>query len=202
MHLNNLYSELLDNYLKYFLPIEKNDVTFPSVSSSNKIDSNEIPTAPRQQITTSKHPRLLKQQPVTQFLQPSSSEHTKKGKTYICERNRVRCYQAIFVIDRTNELAKINFFLHLLVEIWLSPYSNEYTGYAAMQPMSNFLLPNVDTIFAIRQIIEHVYRFSNMNYHTKLIKPFDFNNNSALKHSNIFQSSTSIPIDDLRLYVH
>jgi hypothetical protein len=68
-----------------------------------------------------------------------------------------------------------------------------------MQTSSNSLLPNMDIVFAIRQTMQHVYGFAN----TRLDKPFDINNNSASKQSNIFQSSNaySIPIDELRLYV-
>jgi hypothetical protein len=79
MRLNSTYADLLDNYLSYFLPIDKCDVDFPSLNPSNKTnDQNEFSPTKRQQVlSATNHPRLLKLNQTTQFLQTSTNFEPK-----------------------------------------------------------------------------------------------------------------------------
>jgi hypothetical protein len=99
MSSNCIYSELLETYLNYFLPILKRDVSFPTLYNANSNENSNTSgtgniTGKREyienthnllaQMSLSTHyPRLLKQsqnQNATQFLQsPTSTENTFKG---------------------------------------------------------------------------------------------------------------------------
>ena len=154
MDLNCVYSDLLDNYLNFFLPINTRDVNFPQLINYSQQQQQQ------QQITSSNQaPRLLKKSyfDKTELLIKHEDSTLEQINSSLFHKK----------LDRTNDLQKIDFFLKLLIDLWICPFSdNSNEKYSNGQ-----LLAQHDVIFEIKLIIRHIYSFSNANYSNALSSP-------------------------------
>jgi hypothetical protein len=171
MDLNCIYSDLLDNYLNFFLPINTRDVNFPQLI--NYSQQQQPITSPNQA------PRLLKQSffDKTELLIKHEDSTLEQINSSLFHKK----------LDRTNDLQKIDFFLKLLIDLWISPFSDNSND----KYLNGQLLAQHDVIFVIKSILKHIYSFSNANYSNSL------RNTSAI---NIEDSSYSY--DKSRRYVN
>lgn len=226
MDLNCIYSDLLDNYMNFFLPINTRDVHFPQLLNSTQLSqrsSSSVASSPIFLEHPNKVPRLLKPYYLIneQYGTGETNDNLSHDGVNLLEQINMNLFQK--KLDRTSDLQKIDFFIKMLIDLWLCPFSDENNEkYLNVQ-----LIAQIDVIFLIKLFIKHIYSFSNANFNqnekNKIISSqttsaaggasstttyhMDKNNNSDdninLNDSLNFdkQRDYQTPIDNLRMYV-
>ena len=162
MDLNCIYSDLLENYLNFFLPINTRDVNFPQLINfpqTSLSDSQKLLHQQQNQFTSS--PQYSYQAP-QRLLKANYFDQTElfvKQEDSTLEQINSNLFNK--KLDRTHDLQKIDFFLKLLIDLWICPFSDN----SSEKYLNTQLLAQHDVIYEIRQIIMHIYSFSNANYY-------------------------------------
>ena len=124
MDLNCIYSDLLENYLNFFLPINARDVNFPQLSTYSQ-QSQTLQESTTQQSSPYSYqlqaPRLLKASFLENNNQSYQSELIKQEESTL-EQINFNLFQK--KLDRTHDLQKIDFFLKLIIDLWICPFSD------------------------------------------------------------------------------
>jgi hypothetical protein len=133
---------------QFFLPINTRDVNFPQLKSYAEQSQTTLPTTTT---TTSTQPTSpYSYQPIhpPRLLKTHFFENEKYQQENIHEQSSFQKKH-----DRTNDLQKIDFFLKLLIDLWICPFSDSLSE----KYLNKQFLAQTDVIFEVKLIIQHIF---------------------------------------------